>query len=145
MIVRATSFMTSLKPVYDYMNEHHFTNLDTSGRAKTLFDIVMAYWLALKQLNPDAFAKPANFVIQKSPGLFTIHMICKRLLRNMHVARMAPDETNFTTILDSCAELRDPDYWATKRPGVVGGEASKYGSMKGFAELADLLWESLEA
>lgn len=55
----------------------------------------------------------------------------------MHNARGPWDRENFRAILESCSELADPAYWdATK------GEAAKYGSMKGFAELADNLEES---
>ena len=43
-------------------------------------------------------------------------------------------------VSEPCAELADPTFWDR-----AGGDASKYGSMKGFAELSDLLWESRKA
>ena len=58
----------------------------------------------------------------------------------MYEARRPWDVDNFITMLEPCSELADPEFWDR-----VGGDASKYGSMKGFAELADLLWESRKA
>ena len=145
-IVRATSFMTSLKPIYDYLATGFFDGLSTEERAQLLGHIVTSFWLALKKLNPEAFARPGDHVIQKTPGLFALHMICKRLLPIMHLARRKWDEENFVAMLEPCEELGNPDYWTAKRgEGITVGEAAKYGSMKGFAELAELLWESLKS
>ena len=55
----------------------------------------------------------------------------------MHIARRGWDEENFYAMLEPCVDLGDPTYWSA-----ADGDAAKYGSMKGFAELADLLEES---
>ena len=141
-LVRATSFMSSLKPIYDYLEQSLWDvrGLTTAERAEELFQIVTAFWAAIRTLNPEAFAQPGDYVLQKTPGLFSLHRLCKRVLPVMYEARRPWDVDNFITMLEPCSELADPEFWDR-----VGGDASKYGSMKGFAELADLLWESRKA
>ena len=99
--------------------------------------IVSAFWGAVRRLNPSAFEAPSDFVLQKTPGIFALHRMCARLLPMMHIARRDWDEANFFAMLEPCVDLGDAEYWNAET-----GEAAKYGSMKGFAELADLLEES---
>jgi DGQHR domain-containing protein len=141
-LVRATSFMSSLKPIYDYLDQSLWDvrGLSTAQRATELAVIVTAFWAALRQLNAEAFDRPGDYVIQKTPGLFALHRFCKRLLPVMYEARRPWDLENFVAVLEPCSELGDPSFWQR-----TGGDAAKYGSMKGFAELADLLWESRRA
>jgi DGQHR domain-containing protein len=141
-LVRATSFMSSLKPIYDYLDQSLWDvqGLSTAERGEQLAAIVSAFWSAIRRLNKEAFERPGDYVLQKTPGLFALHRICKRVLPVMYEARRPWDVENFVTMLEPCAELHDPTFWER-----VGGDASKYGSMKGFAELADLLWESRRA
>lgn len=138
MLVRATSFMTSLRPIYEYLRQY-FDNrsLSSEERAQEMTQIVGAFWSAVRKLNPTAFENPADYVIQKTPGIFALHRMCARLLPMMHIARRNWDEANFYAMLEPCVDLGDPEYW-----NAATGEAAKYGSMKGFAELADLLEES---
>lgn len=141
-LVRATSFMSSLKPIYDYLDQSFWDvrGLTTAERGTELAAIVSVFWSAIRQLNPQAFAQPGQYVLQKTPGLFALHRLCKRILPVMHEARRPWDIENFVAMLEPCAELADPSFWDR-----AGGDASKYGSMKGFAELSDLLWESRKA
>lgn len=141
-LVRATSFMASLKPIYDYLEQSLWDvrGLTTAERGTELTQIVTGFWSALRKLNPEVFASPGEYVLQKTPGLFALHRLCKRLLPVMYEARRPWDVDNFVTMLEPCAELADPSFWDR-----AGGDAARYGSMKGFAELADLLWESRKA
>lgn len=141
-LVRATSFMTSLKPIYDYFDNTLFDvqGLTTEQRASKLAEVVGQFWIALRDLNPEVFSNPGAYVIQKTPGIFALHRVCKRLLPVMHMARRNWDAENFKIMLSPCEEFENSEYWDAKN-----GDASKYGSMKGFAELADLLWANLRA
>jgi DGQHR domain-containing protein len=137
-LVRATSFMTSLRPIYDYLRQYFETqNLTLEERAQEMAQVITAFWRAVRTLNPDAFETPDEFVLQKTPGIFALHRMCARLLPTMHIAARKWDEENFHAVLEPCSELANPDYWNAEN-----GEAAKYGSMKGFAELAELLEES---
>lgn len=136
-LVRATSFMTSLRPIYDYLKQYFdHESLDSETRADRLVEVVSAFWRAVRSMNPEAFAEPGNYVLQKTPGIFALHRMCAKILPVMHIARRPWDEANFLAMLEPCVELADPGYWDAEE-----GEAAKYGSMKGFAELA----ENLEA
>lgn len=138
-VVRATSFMTSLRPIYDYLNASFFAaeDISTAQRAERLATIVSAFWEAIRDLNPKPFEEAGLYVLQKTPGAFALHRLCARLMPTMHLARREWDRENFRIMLEPIAEISDPTYWDAK-----SGEASKYGSMKGFAELADNLMES---
>lgn len=138
-VVRATSVMTSLRPIYDYLNANFFAveELSTVQRAERLTAIVSAFWEAVRDLNPEPFDAAGSYVLQKTPGAFALHRLCARLLPIMHLARREWDAANFRIMLEPIGELSDPQYWDAK-----SGDASKYGSMKGFAELAELLEES---
>lgn len=142
-IVRATSFMTSLKPLYDFFEatEWDVSGASTKERAERMHGIVRAFWGAVADLNAEAIRSPNNHVLQKTPGLFALHRLCKRLLPIIIQARRDPTSVaDWIIMLDPCTEIGDAGYWEKS-----GGTAAAYGSMKGFAELSDLLWESLKA
>lgn len=83
-VVRATSFMTSLKPVEAYLAEHHTRPGDSlEDRAKTLFDVVTEFWKAVREMMPVCFEKADDFVLLKTPGIFTLHKVCREVMRDM--------------------------------------------------------------
>jgi hypothetical protein len=45
-------------------------------------------------------------------------------------------------MLENCADISEPDKWFVGNESQEGGEYTKYGSMKGFSDMADLLEES---
>ena len=81
---------------------------------------------------------------QKTPGVFALHMLCKSLLRDMHTGRRPWTQEHFAEMLADSEELGMPSYWAVGTDERNRGEGAKYGSMKGFAELADLLRQGLQ-
>jgi len=138
-IVMATSFMTSLKPIYNYLGDYHsFLKGDPKEQAKAFSKIMIEYWKAVKSLVPKAFDNPSQYVIQKTPGLFSLHNICRLLLPRLHMARRGWLDTEFEHLLENSNSLCNPEFW-----DVDGGEAAKYGSMKGFAELSSIIEEEL--
>ncbi|MHB8755157.1 MAG: DGQHR domain-containing protein, partial [Candidatus Acidiferrales bacterium] len=64
-IVRATSFMTSLRPVHAWLKEFGFLDrsCDLNGEAEVVYGVVAAYWQAIKSVVPDAFSSPEEYVI----------------------------------------------------------------------------------
>lgn len=139
-LVRATSFMTSLRPIHEYLKGGFFQGKGTVQRADVMADVLMGLWAALRDLNPAAFKDPHMYVLQKTPGLFSIHDLAVRSMPVMHMQRMDWSRKGFEAFLEPCVELSDPEFWHRSE-----GDASRYGSMKGFADLADLLWESLKS
>ena len=139
-LVRATSFMTSLKPVYDWFDHWGlFQTSELGDRAAELSEVLTQYWEALRKLIPGAFADRDDYVIQKTPGLFSLHaLLAKPLLSHLFSARLSLNAENFQRLLEPSAELSDANYWRASAHG-----ASAYGSMKGFSELAELLRDSI--
>jgi len=137
-IIRATSFMTSLRPIYKYFDDHEFLQGDAKEQSHLFSLYLIEFWKAVKSLVPDAFKNPSKYVIQKTPGLFSLHTICNRLLKRLHGANLKWEECNFNNILQKSESLTNPEFWCAD-----GGEASKYGSMKGFSELANVIDEEL--
>ena len=135
-ITRATSAITSIRIVYDWLEQFGFlTGKDLDERAEYLTDVLVAYWRAIRNVVPDAFSDPAEYVIQKTPGLFSLHYLLRdSLLGNIYQGRRSWDEPTFQEFIGDSPEISDASYWHKG-----GGRAAAYGSMKGFRELADLL------
>lgn len=133
-VIKETSFGTSLKPI---LNTDSFTGqLQVEDVAQLLTD----YWKAWQSLCPEAFESPQDYVIQKTPGVFALHMVAPRVFQLCHA------ENNFSSehmkeILKKARVDDQPinsEFWASE-----GGRAAAYGSMKGFRLLADQILEEL--
>jgi DGQHR domain-containing protein len=142
-VIRATSFMTSLKPIDGYLHEHFIDDDTIDARAQKLRDVVDAFWRAIRKLNPDCFKESNSYVIQKTPGIFALHQLCLRVMKDMYVGHRAWTEDQFVDVLSNCEELADPKYWFVGATEADRGDAAKYGSMKGFSELSSLLYQSM--
>jgi len=141
-VVRATSFMTSLKPVHDWLEYFNFLRDadDLAGKADTVYDLVAPYWEAIQTVVPEAFENPSTYVIQKTPGLFSLHkLLVADLVPHMFRNRIDWTWNNFVKLIEDSPELTDADFWHKS-----SGRASSYGSMKGFQELYELLRNSIE-
>jgi DGQHR domain-containing protein len=142
-IARSTSVMTSIRPIYNWLEALGILN-DRAGtgfdqQAEYMADIIIEYWRALKAVVPEAFAAPDDYVIQKTPGLFALHLVLgKQLLGRMYQGRRDFDQKTFEEFLGVSPEITDSDFWDKTK-----GRASSYGSMKGFTELSNFLMESL--
>ena len=146
-VIRATSFMQSLKPIDSYLQEFGFTDNDSiDDRSQKLRDVVNAFWRAVRKLNPDCFKASKDYVLQKTPGVFALHQLCRRVMKDMHIGHRKFTEEQFVEVLSNCAEILDPSYWFIGEEGEgARGEAAKYGSMKGFSELSAELYKSLRS
>ena len=139
-ITRATSAITSIRVAYEWLREFGFlSGKDLDDQAKFVADILVAYWRAIRNVVPDAFAEPGEYVIQKTPGLFSLHFLLRdSLLGDIYRGRRPWDEATFQEFIEVSPEIIDPHFWHKD-----SGRASAYGSMKGFRELADFLEASI--
>ena len=139
-ITRATSAITSIRFVYEWLREFSFlAGKDIDGQADYVSDILVAYWRAIRNVVPDAFEEPSEYVIQKTPGLFSLHYLLRdSLLKDIYWGRRSFDEATFQEFIGGSPEITDAHFWHKD-----SGRASAYGSMKGFRELADLLGDSV--
>lgn len=139
-IVRATSFMQSLRPVYRYLSEYHHipSSWDLDQQAGELARIVTDYWNAIAAICPEPFETPKDYVIQKTPGVFSLHTVLIGLIRAMHIGRRQLRREEFEFMLgpaeDTQAEVLSEAFWRA-----ADGRASDFGSMKGFADLAEII------
>ncbi len=140
-IVRATSFMTSLRPVHGWLKEFGFLDrcTDLNSEAGVVYDVVSAYWQAIQKVLPAPFGAPDEFVIQKTPGLFSLHKLLAHLLPVMFAGRQDWTKENFVKFLKDSPELTDEQFWHKD-----GDRAAAYGSMKGFEDLYELLRDSVQ-
>ena len=140
-IVRATSFMTSLKPVYTWFKEFNFLEdcQDLTAETSVIFDVVVAFWQAVREVVPDAFSTPGDYVLQKTPGLFSLHKLLAYFLPIMFKGRQPWSKDNFIKFMAESPELTSSRFWHKSE-----NRAAAYGSMKGFDELYQLLRDSVE-
>ena len=139
-MTRATSAITSIRFIYDWLEQFGFlAGMDLDQRAAYLADVLVAYWRAIRNVVPHAFANPADYVIQKTPGLFSLHYLLKdSLLGDIFRGRRSWDESTFQEFIAASPEISDADFWHKN-----SGRAAAYGSMKGFRDLADFLIKSV--
>ncbi|MBS1768849.1 MAG: DGQHR domain-containing protein [Acidobacteria bacterium] len=144
-VARATSFITALKPVEKYVLDVTAGRPSVEERSQRLFEAVDGFWRAVRELSPECFENADEFVMLKTPGIFALSRLMLSVMKDMYVGRRDWNQGEFKYMLDECSELSKPEYWAVGTGEGDRGDGAKYGSMKGFAELADLLYESMKA
>jgi DGQHR domain-containing protein len=121
-IIRELSFSTSLKPV---INQRPYSTW-TAGR---IADKIKNLWLAFARLMPDAFENPDDYVIQKTPGVFSIHLLAFAILEEMRVNGIVdPTVDDFVNIIDDLGDYVTLKYWEVQNPD----GAAMAGGMAGF-------------
>lgn len=139
-ITRATSAITSIRAVHHWLDGIGFlSGKSLDEQADLLANILVSYWRAIRNVVPDAFSEPSKYVIQKTPGLFSLHYLLREeLLGPIYQGRRPWDEPTFQEFIQDSPEITDANFWHKD-----AGRAASYGSMKGFRELADLLKDSI--
>lgn len=125
-IINQNSFLTSLKPL--------LSQGALQGKEKPsdiCYKIIRNYWLAIKEIIPEPFASPREYVIQKTPGVFSLHDLANRIMLGTNDFTVA----YFKKILEKVFDDKYGElFWRSKGEG-----AAIYNSMKGFKVLANLL------
>ncbi|MFJ5772541.1 hypothetical protein, partial [Psychrobacillus sp. NPDC093180] len=119
--------------------------------------LVNAYWNGLRQLMPDAFPdtpeEKDKWVIQKTPGFFSWHMVAPFVIDEYMVKREKVKEFTPETIAEFIQKYADrivkdyDEFWkaSNRDEGIQGGEASRANSQKAFKELADQIKDEIES
>ena len=97
--------------------------------------VLESYWGAIKELLPECFDEPRDYVLLKTPGIFSMHSLLPEVLKDL-VRIQAPImdyQGEFESRLRGLPALA-PEFWLAD-----GGHASAFGSMKGFRLLGDEL------
>jgi len=94
---------------------------------------VVDFWSAIAELIPQAFAQPAEYVIQKGPGFGSLHHLLPKLTLEY------TDRAGLKALLENVEPyFTDAEYW------LKGGEASQYSSEGGYKVLAELIEEAIK-
>lgn len=139
---RATSFMTAIKPIENLVSDH-YKSINVAEREDALYAVLDGFWRALRRLNPTCFNEADNYVMLKTPGIFALHKLCFWVMKDMRVGKRDWTEDQFQEMLKDSSWLTDPSKWFVGSEEESRGEAAHFGSMKGFSELADLLYEDI--
>ena len=146
-IVKSTSLVTSFKPLLKYLENNVFTPMTTrEAKLKNTYKILNNYWTVISKRMPNAILESRDHVLQKSPGIFSMHSLliemCKLIKSN---DEKLSDIKSFESRLGSQElEFMVGGFWSNDKDNP--GEATKYGSMKGFKFLStEFLKDIVEA
>lgn len=134
-VISQNSFVQSLKPL---LKGGIFELLDI--KADLAYEILRNYWNANKRIFSDAFANRKEYVIQKTPGVFSLHNLANKVFGILYSQGEEFSEGNiYRVLLQAFNDQKyTSDFWRSDGTG-----AALAGSMKGFARLADEFKENL--
>ncbi|HEX9430594.1 MAG TPA: DGQHR domain-containing protein, partial [Candidatus Bathyarchaeia archaeon] len=147
-LVKAESFVDSLKPVHDYLTMF-FDLLTIDQRVAKLTDIIRDYWEAIREQMPEPWEYPQRFTLFQAGGVGPLHLVLKSLLPPMHQAHRAWDKANFTAMIREASLLTDSDFWrSTDEAGNIiedgRSRARLYSGKANWPDLARMVKESIE-
>ena len=138
VLMKQVSFVTSLKPL--------LTGFYGALDPEEVAQLLIRYWQAIEAVSPEAFKDPSDYVIQKTVGVFPLHMIAQAvfdLVRTEH-GKISKDgiEKILRELNDNLSRRYEPgsEFWHR-----TDGEAGKYAGAKGFSQIAGILREHLPA
>ena len=144
-ITFATSFITSLKPVINRLEAAGIWNdrMPIDSKVESLIEILDAFWSTLHLNMKPAFDEASDYVLQKTPGVFSMHwLLCELITRN-YQARLSLESIDSYDrhIGGGRVESMLANYW---KIGTDELNATAYGSMKGFKELYQSILDEID-
>ena len=132
MIIRETSFVTSLKPV---LQTPYFVRQSEEAAAL----LISRYWEAVSRVFPEAFRFPDAYVIQQTPGIYPLHELAPEVFELARERGGVGVDTLYE-ILETLQQIDGgSEFWLKENEN----GATQYGSMKGFRILASQLRQFL--
>jgi len=141
----AQSFLQSLRPIIKYGDESLWRQHGPEYAIQNLVEILNAFWKAIGIVMKPAFKKRSEYVVQRSVGVFSLHILLRNMMEN--IFNSAGDVTNY----DSYLKVIDgahyktlfSDFWIKEQGDALEVRANQFGSMKGFNELAQKIQKDL--
>lgn len=130
--VRELSFSTSLRPI---LNVFPYRDWSPPKVADQLRD----YWEAWYQVVPDCFDNAEDYVLLRTPGIFSLHQVALHVWEVCRRRDIEPTITNVEEMLVEIPQYTTSEYWES---GNIDG-AAVFGSMAGFKMLADIIKDEL--
>ena len=112
-----------------------------------IIDILNAYWTAISQLMPAAFQNPREYSIQKTPGVFSMHIVAAKTVLTLCKAKSdfsVPTMKGYLAVANwALAQDNDRymelDFWRSRGP------VKQYGGSGGHRSLATLIRNKIES
>lgn len=126
-MISQNSFLSSTRPLFK-------TGAFEGILADKAYEALNNYWKAVRNCFPEAFAKPRDYVIQKTPGVFSLHNLANVIFKRLSSEHKEWSEQNIHELLKRAfRDDYDSNFWMSN----FTNGATLYGSMKGFKMLAD--------
>ena len=140
-VLSMKSFADSLQPLLSSRSPVHEL---PDGK---LLDAITNYWRAIDALMPDALKSPRDYSIQKTPGVFSMHIVAAKTV--LKLCRKKDDYSlptmkqylavaNWNVVGDPTRYMQS-DFWRSR------GQVKQYGGSGGHRSLATLIREKIEA
>lgn len=124
-IASQRTWTQSLKPIFD--------GIMREGSSHDVAGALNSFWTALRNLMPNAFLEPKDYVIQKSVGVFALHRVAAKVFLTCFQEGNDFSVDKMEKILAQAGAYVESDYWLNTKHG---GTAPTYQGMGGFAALA---------
>ncbi|MGC8621914.1 MAG: DGQHR domain-containing protein [Caldisphaera sp.] len=144
-IIRLRSFTISLQILIKSMKKT-LPNVDSD----LVVSHLKTFWIALKELMPEAFENPKDYVLQKGPGVMIMHDMYLKILSSATGSLKVPELKELVEGLnkiknfigaDVTRNFLSSDYWEAKN-GRVGMAGS---SLKSFSQIENEIDNELNA
>jgi len=131
-VIGSAGFVNSLKPV---LTTPYFGSITTANQVK----ILDAYWEGIRQVIPDVFTEPSEYVIQKSTGTMIMHGLLISVLEYIRSTGRSVIEPepyadalgeallNLEGDTSSGGVVRGTDFWLAGGEGAAGSYSSNAG------------------
>ena len=120
------SLTDSLRPIMDYCSEADLT-------MEEAVELLKNFWCAVFSLCPDAKANPTNYVLMKTAGVYSLHIVLPILMARKRNLGNVASKDQFEQVLRSVGDCFTDNFWDS-----ANGEAASLGtSKKSFQELAE--------
>jgi DGQHR domain-containing protein len=135
--IKQVSFVTSLKPIL-------VNSIYSQLEPEEIAQLLIRYWQAWEEVCPEAFQAPDEYVIQKTVGVFPLHMIAAQVFDMVRSEKGRITKDGIVEVIRALDRSLGEKYesgsafWHAKV-----GEAGKYAGAKGFRIIAEILREHL--
>lgn len=104
-----SEFTKSLKP---FLKSSWAKGISEDGEDK-VYDLINEYWCALRDIMPEAFEKPSEFVIQKTPGFHSLNRILSEVtMKCTELYKKERNRKTFKKVLERInPERLESDWW----------------------------------
>jgi len=103
--VKELSFSNSLRPILTVMPY-------SSYEPRVIADLLIQYWLAWQETVPEVFKDPGQYVLLKTPGVFSLHRLAIFVWEICRQPGKHLSKDEMKGILNNLEEYATPEYWS---------------------------------